>query len=477
MFGVLAISAASFSMLQSLVVPVLTLIQGAYGTDQSTATWALTGYLLSASICTPILGRVGDVLGKRRMLLIVLSALCLGSLIAALAPTIGWLIAARVLQGAGGAVLPLSFGVIRDEWREQMSRGIGGIAAIAAAGFAAGMVVAGPIVGGLGYRWLFWIPMIITGLAALGAAVVIPDSPARDRVRVPIVPGVLLAGWLVALLLALSRGHAWGWNSSLTIGLLASSAALFVTWIWMECHVPVPMVDMRMMRFRGVWASNVISLFAGFGAFAFFGFLPQLLQAPTSTGYGFGASVTQSGWVLLPSACASFAVGLTSSRLVTRFGARTVTAVGTVVAGVALLVVALFHDSLWQLYAATTMYGLGSGMVFSSLPSVVIGSVPAQQTGVASGMNANLRTIGGAIGAATMGGIVTAGVGADGLPTGTVYTIGFLVLSGGTLLSAMGAAYLPGQPRRQDGTKDRTREGSSPMGRLEGRVARDAADA
>ena len=120
-FAVLALSVWSFVLLQSLTVPVLTTIQAELGTDQQTVTWVLTAYLLSASICTPLLGRVGDVVGKTRMLVLCLVLLSIGSLVAALAPNVGWMIAARVVQGAGGGVLPLSFGIIRDEFGERMN--------------------------------------------------------------------------------------------------------------------------------------------------------------------------------------------------------------------------------------------------------------------------------------------------------------------------------------------------------------------
>lgn len=207
----LATAAASFSLLQSLIVPVLARIQVELDTDQATVTWVLTAYLLSASICTPLLGRIGDVVGKVRMLVITMSALVVGSLMAAFAPSIGWLIAARVVQGAGGGVLPLSFGIIRDEFGRRMPTALSVIASLTAAGFGIGVVVAGPIVDGLGYRWLFLLPMFATAAAAVAALLFVPESPVRTAARLPVLPALLLSGWLVSLLLALSKGNAWGW--------------------------------------------------------------------------------------------------------------------------------------------------------------------------------------------------------------------------------------------------------------------------
>ncbi len=443
-FAVLTVAVASFALLQSMVVPVLGRLQVELGTDQRTITWVLTAYLLSASICTPLLGRLGDIVGKKKILVVALGALSVGSLMAALSSNVEWLILARVVQGAGGGVLPLSFGIIRDEFPpKRMNTGLSIVASLAAVGFGIGIVVAGPIVDVLGYHWLFWLPMIATALAALGAVVLVPESPVRTPGRIPVVPAVLLSAWLVALLLGLSEGNSWGWSSARVLGLFAVAALLAAAWVVSETRVPVPLIDMQMMRLRGVWTTNVVAAFVGFGMYASFGFLPQLLQTPPSAGYGFGATITESGHLLLPSAVASFLMGFTTAPLVRRFGARAVVTTGTLASALAFGSIAVWHDATWQLYAATTLQGLGSGLVFSSLAGVVIASVPARQTGVASGMNANIRTIGGSIGSAVMAGVVTARLGATGLPAESGYVVGFAVLAGGMVLAAVAAMVMP----------------------------------
>jgi MFS family permease len=442
-FAVLAVSVSSFALLQSLIIPVLATIEHELDTDQATVTWVLTAYLLSASIATPLLGRVGDVVGKTRMLVITLCALAVGSLMAALAPSIGWLIVARVVQGAGGGVLPLSFGIVRDEFGEKMTGALAVLASLTAVGFGFGIVMAGPIVEVFGYTGLFWLPMIVTSLAAVATLLLIPESPVRTPARLPLLPAVLLAVWLVALLFALSEGNAWGWTSPRILGLLAAAATGMAAWVAIETRVPVPMIDMEMMRRRGVWTTNAVSMCVGFGMFAAFGFLPQFIQTPEAAGYGFGASITESGRLLLPSAVASFLIGFWTARLIRVFGARAVIVTGTVIMSAAFLAVALWHDSTWQLYAATTTQGLGSGLVFASLACVVISSVPAHQTGVASGMNANIRTIGGSLGAAVMAGVVTARHGPEGFPLEAGYTAGFVLLSVAMLAAAAAAWFIP----------------------------------
>jgi MFS family permease len=330
-----------------------------------------------------------------------------------------------------------------------MATAISVIASLLAVGFGAGIVLAGPLVDAVGYRGLFWLPVFVTGAAAIAAAAFIPDSPARARSRLPVLPALLLAAWLVALLLGLSQGNAWGWASGRVLALFALALVLAASWVAVELRAPVPMIDMQMMRRRGVWTSNVVALCVGFGMFGSFGFLPQLLQTPPEAGYGFGASITESGHLLLPSAVASFLVGFVTAGLVRRLGARTVIATGILVTGAAFTSIGLWHDQQWQVLLATTVQGVGSGLVFSSLASVVVTSVPPEQTGVASGMNNNIRTIGGSIGSAVMAGILTSQVGVGGLPAEHGYAVGFVMLGLVVAVSAFAALAMPDSHRQR----------------------------
>src|ERR1700681_4596002 len=172
-FTVLAAATAAYALLQSLVIPVLPTIQAGLHTSQNSVTWVLTAYLLSASIFTPIMGRLGDLWGKERMLVVALAALTAGSVLAAVAGSIAVMIVARVIQGIGGGVLPLAFGIIRDEFPKQKVAGaVGVIAALAAAGAGLGIVLAGPVVEALNYHWLFWIPAIMLGGGSVAAELI-----------------------------------------------------------------------------------------------------------------------------------------------------------------------------------------------------------------------------------------------------------------------------------------------------------------
>ncbi len=444
-FLVLCAGVSSFSLLQSMVNPVLPTIEAALNTDQATVTWVLTAYLLSASIFTPIIGRVGDKVGKERMLVVALSALAVGSLLAAIAPTIGVLIAARAIQGVGGGVLPLTFGIIRDEFpRDKVAGAVGTSAALLAVGGGIGLVVAGPIVNTLSYHWLFWLPMIMTSLAAVAAHFFVPESPERTPGRINLASAALMSTWLVTLLLATSQGHTWGWDSAITIGLFAATAVVLPIWVWAETRSDTPLIDMRMMRIPTVWTVNLVALLFGMGMYSMFAFLPQFLQTPDDiTGYGFGASVTESGLLLLPQTAAMFVAGLFSGRLAARFGSKAVLVVGAGLTSLATLGLVLFHDQVWQVLAETTVLGLAFGLAFAAMSNLIVDAVPQSQTGVASGMNANIRTVGGALGSAVLASVITANARPDGLPLESGYSHGFTLLVVTSGLAALVAVLVP----------------------------------
>ena len=447
-YAVLALAVGGYALLQSLVIPVLPTIEAGLHTSQNTVTWVLTAYLLSAAIFTPIMGRLGDMYGKERMLVLTLVALTVGSLMAAVASSISLMIVARVIQGVGGGVVPLSFGLIRDEFpKEKVMGAIGVIAALAAAGAGLGIVLAGPIVDTLDYHWLFWIPMIVMALGTIAAHFVVPES----RVRTPgklSWPGVfLLSAWLVAMILAISEAPTWGWGSTSVIGLLIVGVVLALLWVWVEARSAHPLIDMRMMRIPAVWTTNLVALLLGVGMYAVFAFLPEFLQTPRSAGYGFGVSITVSGLILLPASVFMFAFGMLSGPLSKRFGSKTVLVTGLLVGIVTFALLTFAHAAEWEILLAMVVEGVGFGLAFSSMSALVVVAVPPEQTGVASGMNANNRTIGGSIGAAVMSSIVTSGVRAGGTPRESGYTHGFALLTVAAIAAAIAALFVPGRLR------------------------------
>jgi EmrB/QacA subfamily drug resistance transporter len=448
-FSVILIAVMAYAMLQSLVLPVLPTIQTSLHTTQSTVTWVLTAYLLAASIATPIVGRLGDMVGKKKVLVAVLAILALGTLLAAVATSIGVMIVARVIQGAGGAVLPLAFGIIRDEFpAERVASAVSTTAALLAVGGGLGIVLAGPIVDALNYHFLFWIPLIFIVIAAIAAHFVVPESLETHPGRISLLPAALMTGWLVALLVAVSEGSEWGWMSGRTVCLLAIAAVLIIAWVMSELCSAQPLVDMKMMRIPAVWTTNLVALLFGVGMYSVMAFLPEFLQTNPSHGYGFGASITHSGLFLLPMTATMFFFGLWSGRLTAQLGSKLVLLIGSAVTVAPLGILAFAHHQQSVIYVISGLLGVGLGFAFAAMSNIIVESVPSSQTGIASGMNANIRTIGGSIGAAVMGSIVTSGVTSGGIPHESGYTNGFLFLFVGSILATFAAVLIPTAHKR-----------------------------
>ena len=425
-FAVLALSVGSFATLQSLVVPVLPVIQSDLHTTTAGVTWTMTAWLIAAAVATPLLGRVGDLVGKRRVFVLALLAVALGSVVAAVAPSIGVLIAGRVIQGLGGAMFPLAFGIIRDEFpARRLPSAIGAIASIIAIGSGLGTVLAGPLADALSWRGLFLVPVALTVTAAVLALAIVPESPTRATGGVNPWAAVLLSGWLIALLLPLSTGSQWGWASPQVVGLFVLAAVLLAAWVVVELRSRHPLVDMRLMREPGVWSMNAAAIFIGAAMFSVFSFFPRFVQTPAATGYGLGASVAESGMLMLPMLVTMAVTGFASGPLERILSFRSQIVVSAVLMAAASLSLAFWHGSLVAVATASGVFGIGLGLIYAAITSVVVQSVPATQTGIASGMNANLRTVGSAIGAAVMTALVTSTLGVGGLPAESGYTEGF----------------------------------------------------
>src|SRR3954467_6347718 len=299
--AVLSLGGISYALLQSLVVPALPEIQASLHTSESAVGWILTAFLLSASVATPIIGRLGDIYGKERLLMIVLLMLAFGTLISAIASSLGLMVLGRVIQGAGGGIFPLAFSIIRDEFPNQRVPGaIGLVSSLLGIGGGAGVVFAGIVTESLSYHWLFWFPLVAILFTAYLTWRYIPESPVKTPAEINYRAALLMTAGISGVLLGITQTSSWGWGSPKTLGLIALGAALIALWIRAELRSREPLVDMRMMAIRGVWTTNAVAFLIGVGMYSSFVLIPELVQEPASTGYGFGASATAAGLFLLP---------------------------------------------------------------------------------------------------------------------------------------------------------------------------------
>jgi EmrB/QacA subfamily drug resistance transporter len=441
----LAGAALAYSLAQTMVIPALPELQAEFHANPADATWLLTAFLLTSSVATPLLGRLGDMHGKERWLLISLAIFGVGSLIAAVGDSLAVLITGRAVQGAGGAIFPLAIGIIRDEFpRERVAPAIGTVSAMFGIGGGTGLVLAGLFVDHGSISWIFWLSVVTTALAALATWLWVPESPVRVRARIDWVGGVLLSLTLIALLLPISEGNTWGWTSGRVLGLFAATAVLAVVWARWELHVVDPLVNLALMRERPVWTTNVAGFAIGFAMFGSFVLIPQFVQTPSSAGYGFGATVTESGLFLLPSALLMLFAGPFSGRLGGRYGSRVPLAIGALSSGLSYAWLAAFHGARIDIYLASVLLGLGVGMALAAMANLVVEAVPPDVTGVASAINAIMRTIGGAVGAQVAAAIVSGSL-AEGarFPAESGFTGAFTMSAVGSLVALLVCFAIP----------------------------------
>jgi EmrB/QacA subfamily drug resistance transporter len=444
--AVLATSALAYAISQTMVAPALPDIQHSLGVSQNAVTWVLTVYLLTASIATPVLGRLGDMFGKEKVLLWVLVGFGVGSVVAALSHSLPLLIVGRAIQGAGGAIFPLAFGIIRDEFpKEKVAQAIGLISATFGIGGGAGLVLAGVITDALNYEWIFWVAAIVIAFAVVMTRLFVPESPVRSESRKIDWAGAgLLSVGLASLLLGVSQGNSWGWGSARVLGLFALAAIVLVVWVRFETRHPEPLVDMRMMRRRGVWTTNVVGLLVGYGMFSSFIIIPQFVQTSTAAGYGFSASVIQAGLFLLPSTTVMLVAGPISGWMGGRYGARVPLLLGALISAIAFGWLALEHAHEWQFIVGTAVMGLGIGFAFAAMANAVVEAVAPTETGVATGMNTIMRTIGGSIGAQVAASIVTGSlIAGTTFPQETGYTESFAISATVLVVAAIVALRIP----------------------------------
>jgi EmrB/QacA subfamily drug resistance transporter len=451
--SILTLAGIAYALQQTMVIPALPTLQHDLNTTTTWVTWVLTVFLLVASVATPILGKLGDQYGKERVLLIALLLFLAGSVGAALAWNIWSLIAWRALQGAGAAVFPLSYGIIRDEFpREKVGVAIGLISAVFGIGGGFGIVLSGLIVDHLSWRWLFVVGAVNIAAAAVLVYKFVPESPIKTPSRVDFLGATLLSGGLIAMLVALTEGESWGWTSTPTLTLAFVAVLFFVAWGVAELRVPEPMVDMRMLAVRQVLFTNLTALVAGFAMFGTFVLVPNFVQTPhdLSRGvqrlvdYGFDASATKAGLYLLPSSITLLFAGPVAGLIGRRTGSKWPLSAGLALVSASAAALAIWHDESWQILVSMAVLGIGVGFAFAAMATLVTEAVRPSETGVATGMNTVMRTVGGVVGGQVGAALLAAHTipGTGGVPSVVGYEIAFGIGAVAALVGATVAVFV-----------------------------------
>jgi MFS family permease len=424
LLAVLILAGIASGLMQAILFPAVPAIRHDYHLSGETASWLVTAFLLTTAVCTPIFGRLGDLHGRRRMLLVSLLALDTGILLAAVAHSFPMLVFARMLQGVSAGVFPLAFGIVRDELpATRVAHGVGLVASMQGLGGAFGVVVAGPIVAHLSYHWLFWIPLVLSTATTIAAFRVIPDRPGTGAGHVNWPSAVLLSASLATLLLTITYAVQWGWTATRTLSGFAVGVVLGASWIAIDARVRVPLVDMRTMRSLAVRIANVVSFLSGVALYSCFLLLPELAQEPRWTGYGLAETATIGGLILLPWSLGMVAAGLLTGRINAALGPRIALAGACGVASAGAAAIVAWHGPLWLLFLGSATIGSAIGVIYASLPNMIIEAVGPAETAAATGVNNVVRAIGGALGTQVAASLLATRTLPGGAPTYGAWTM------------------------------------------------------
>lgn len=379
----------------TLVIPLLPEFPSLLDISASGSSWLVTATLLTAAVSTPIVARMADMYGKRRMLLVALGAMILGSVVCALEVSFLTMIFGRALQGFGASLIAVGISILRDELPpERIGTAVALMSATMGIGSALGLPLAGVLTALLGWHSIFWFSAVVSAILIVALLVVVEESPLRTSGRFDISGALVLSTALVCLLLPISKGSSWGWGDPSVIGLFTVSVVLFALWVPLELRVNQPMVDLRTSVRRPVLMTNVASIFAGIAMFVNMLVTVQLLQQPSGSGPGFGLGVTAAGLAMVPSGLAMVAVSPASGWLLGRWGGRVVLLFGAALMCLTYVGRVFYADSVAAVVIGSTLVGIGTALAFAAMPTLIMSSVPITETASANGLNSLARSIG-----------------------------------------------------------------------------------
>ncbi|MFE9170942.1 MFS transporter [Streptomyces kebangsaanensis] len=447
--AVLAFGGIVVSLMQTLVIPIIPELPQLLHASASDTVWAVTATLLAAAVATPVMGRLGDMYGKRRMLLLSLAMLVAGSVTAALSDSLTPMIVGRALQGLASGVIPLGISIMRDELpAERLGSATAMISASLGVGGALGLPAAALIAEGLNWHMLFWVSAGLGVVAAVLVLGVVPESEVRTGGRFDLPGAIGMAVGLVCLLLAISKGADWGWAGGTTLGLFATAVVVLLAWGLFELRVDAPLVDLRTTARRQVLVTNLASVAIGFAMFSMSLVIPQLLQLPEQTGYGLGRSLLTSGLVMAPSGLVMMAVAPVSAIVSRTRGPKVTLMTGALIvaAGYGLNIVLM--SQVWHFVLASCVIGAGIGFTYGSMPALIMSAVPASETGAANSLNTLMRSIGTSTASAVAGVVLahmTTRFGPYALPSENGFRTVLAIGAGAALLGFLVASFIPRQ--------------------------------
>lgn len=401
---VLALCGMVVALQQTLVVPLLPDFPVILGVSAEDSSWLVTATLLSAAIFTPVISRMADMYGKRKMLILALAVMTAGSLVAAIGGSFGSLIAGRAMQGFASSLIPVGISVLRDELpKEKVASAVALMSATLGIGSALGMPMSGLLYNAYGWESLFWVSAALGLVFVVGVLLLVKESKITTPGRFDIAGALVLSVLLTAALLAISKGASWGWTSPLTLGLFALSLALLAGWIPLQLRVNQPMIDLRTAVKRPVLLTNVSSFFLCVAMFVNMLITTQQLQIPEQTGYGFGLSVLVAGLAMVPSGLAMVALSGAAGAMLNRWGGKPTIIFGGAIMALTYIARVFLDDAVWQIIVGATLVNVGVAFSYAAMPTLIMSAVPITETASANGVNALIRSLGTTVASALTG--------------------------------------------------------------------------
>ncbi len=445
--AVLAFAGIVVALMQTLVIPIVPELPKLLDASASNTAWAVTATLLAAAVATPVVGRLGDMYGKRRMLLVSIVLLIAGSVVCALSDSVIPMIAGRALQGLAAGVIPLGISIMRDILpAERLAGSTAMMSASLGVGGALGLPSAAFIADEWDWHLLFWTSAGLGAVAFVLVLLVVPESEVRAGGRFDLVGALGLSAGLVTLLLAVSKGGDWGWTSVTTLGLGLASVAILLAWGFYELRSSRPLVDLRTTARPQVLFTNLASVALGFSMFAMSLVLPQLLQLPEQTGYGLGRSMLTVGLVLAPQGLVMMAMSAVSAAITKAKGPRLTLMIGALIVASGYSLNTVLMSEVWHLVLVSCIIGGGIGFTYGAMPALIMGAVDPTQTGAANSLNTLMRSLGTSFASAIAGVILaqmTTDFGGYPLPSENGFKVVMALGAGAALVAFLIATFIP----------------------------------
>ncbi|MBP1052619.1 MFS transporter [Rhodococcus qingshengii] len=446
--AILCLSGTVVALQQTMVIPLLPDFPKILGVSADDASWLVTVTLLTSAVATPIVSRLADMFGKRRMMLISMTMIVVGSLVAAIGGNFVALLIGRGLQGFAISMIPVGISIMRDELpKEKVASATALMSATLGIGSALGLPLSGLIFEHLGWPAIFWLSAIVGVLLIIAVAVVVPESSVRTRGKFDFLGAVMLSTALTAILLAISKGARWGWTSELTLLMFVIGIVTLALWFPYELRVTQPMVDLRTSAKRPVLLTNVASILVGFSMYANNLSTTQQLQMPKISGYGFELGVMAAGLCMIPAGLAMVFFAPVSANITKRFGAKITLIVGGTVLALAYIARVFLTGSIALIIISAAVVSIGTAIAYSAMPMLIMRSVPITETASANGLNSLLRSVGTSTSSAVVAAMLTSMVipsgPGEGLPSIDAFKNIFWLAALAAVAAAAAAAFIP----------------------------------